>query len=133
MDDHICQDTNCVKTGVFCNEKKHCNATLVGTACLDSGLCGCLNAGNCVEGAECSEEICVIIDGFAGLMRNVKKKMRTLNVWTMGVLGKQGHALLERIAQGTLLDTTVLMAGVSVATPTQTARLETCVRRRSVS
>merc|ERR1711892_955809 len=63
MDDHICQDTNCVKTGVFCNEKKHCNASLVDTACLDSGLCGCLNAGNCVEGAECSEEICVRIAG----------------------------------------------------------------------
>ena len=63
-DDHICQDTNCVKTGVFCNAKKHCNASLVGTACLDNGLCGCLNAGNCVEGAECSEEICVRIDGF---------------------------------------------------------------------
>merc|ERR1711892_523525 len=49
-DDHICQDTNCIKRGVFCNEEKHCNKSLVGTACLDSGLCGCLNTGNCVEG-----------------------------------------------------------------------------------
>merc|ERR1711936_821728 len=63
-DDHICQDTNCVKKGVFCNVEKHCNASLVGTACLDSGLCGCLAITDCVEGSECSDEICVAQEGW---------------------------------------------------------------------
>merc|ERR1711915_394599 len=63
-DKHICQDTNCVKRGVFCNIVQHCNASLVGTACLDSGLCGCQSQADCGEGNECADEICVAIDGF---------------------------------------------------------------------
>merc|ERR1712142_889977 len=63
-EDHICQDTNCVKKGVFCNIEKHCNASLVGTACLDSGLCGCGTTEDCLPGSECSDEICVAIEGF---------------------------------------------------------------------
>merc|ERR1711872_247673 len=63
-EDHICQDTNCVKKGVFCNIEKHCNASLVGTACLDSGLCGCGTTEDCLPGSEGSDEICVAIEGF---------------------------------------------------------------------
>merc|ERR1712212_1454002 len=37
---------------------------LVGLTCLDSGLCGCLANTDCVEGSECSDEICVAVEGF---------------------------------------------------------------------
>merc|ERR1712096_328949 len=63
-ENHICQNTNCVKLGVFCNIETHCNSSLVGTACLDTGLCGCFNNTDCSDGTECNDELCVAVEGY---------------------------------------------------------------------
>ena len=61
---HICQTNKCVKKGVFCNKQEHCDASRVGTKCLQSGLCGCESTENCGEGTECVEKICTAIKGY---------------------------------------------------------------------
>ena len=69
----------------------------------------------------------------AGLMRNVKRKMKTLSVWIMGVPGNQERAELEMTAMVTLLGTTVSMEHVAAVMVTQIAQLETFVTNQNAS